>query len=56
MKTVLFYASVKDTNDFKYKFYKYAIKTLQQSNYIVVTTNRISDFFKFWKYNGFSNA
>lgn len=51
MKTVLFYASVKDTNDFKYKFYKYAIKTLQQSNYIVVTTNRISDFFKFWKYN-----
>ncbi len=51
MKTVLFYASVKDTNDFKYKFYKYAIETLQQSNYIVVTTNKIFDFLKFWKYD-----
>jgi glycosyltransferase involved in cell wall biosynthesis len=51
VKTVLFYASVKDVNDFKYKFYKYAIETLELSNYNVITTNSFIDFLKFWRYS-----
>ena len=51
-KKVLFYSSVKDKNLFNTQFfYKTDINLLKSLGYNVITSNKISDFLFFWKYD-----
>lgn len=49
---ILFYSSVNNVDLFKIqRFYQIDIKILKDLGYDVITTNKISDSIKFWKYN-----
>ena len=51
-KRVLFYSSVKDKDSFKtVQFYNIDIQILEKLGYTVLLSNKISDAWKFWKYN-----
>lgn len=51
-KRVLFYSSVNDKDLFNIqRFYQVDISILEQLGYQVLLSNRISDSFKFWKYD-----
>lgn len=52
MKRILFYASIEDTELFQLqKFYVIDKMILNNLNYSVTTTNKMSDFICFWKYD-----
>jgi glycosyltransferase involved in cell wall biosynthesis len=51
-RKILFFSSVKNINTFNTtSFYDLDIKALAQSGHSVIVTNKISSFFKFWKYD-----
>lgn len=52
MKNVLFYSSVKDKSLFQtQKFYQTDIIILKRLGYNVILSNRITDAFRFWRYD-----
>jgi glycosyltransferase involved in cell wall biosynthesis len=49
---ILFYSSVSSLNLFEVTgFYKYDIEALESMGYIVIKTNSLKSFFKFWMYD-----
>lgn len=52
MKKIIFYSSVKDKSLFQtQKFYKIDIEILEKLGYTIILSNKVSDAFKFWKYD-----